>query len=719
MDGSGIRVGIISDSFNSLGGAAADIENGELPGEQNPFDRKLPVTILSDVPDGLEITKDEGRALAQIVYDIAPGSELLFHTAIDSSGEVPFASGGSFSKAVKALREADVDVIFDDIILLDSLVEYGIAAQAIDDAVSDGIVYLSASGNNGSIAYESSFRKGESFSLNGLDFETHDFDPGLPVDSFQKIDVAKDGTLLRPLFSSYSNDNNTPNQLSLLLLDSPELPSESNIKAISFPLSTDTLGEALSAFIYSPKKGEELYYAVVRDASEILDENLQVRWVSTANGLDRDIEYEYVDQLLGTPTVYAQANSEKAITVGSASDDGTAYDSFASRGGIPILFDDEGNLLPEPIARQKPDVIGPDNLMTAFPEGSQFNPFIGTSAAVAYVAGVVALMEEAAGGPNVLPPETIKAILGATDKPVEAAPGLPDSAGFVQPDLAVFGAKVAGQLALLNNSTTLTLVTGDTSSNSSPSDFSLDSTATGGESTIISEPTDQSNSNNSIALPAKNTNSSNAETTSALQVIAPDNNPAVLIVTYDSNGEGYWRGTSDSDVISCGTEVDRIFAGGADDIVTGNKGDDAIDGGDESDTLRVGKGQDLLIGGNGDDFLCGDFGTDTLTGGSGADTFAFQPETATPVTNLAYADIVQDFNVAQGDKIGLTAEIAIAEIMLQVFDSDGDSQTDANLLKLSSNNGDRILPVVLETIDAVGQTTLTNADFIGLPNNIL
>jgi hypothetical protein len=449
FDGSGIRVGIISDSFNALGGALADVELGELPGEQNPFDRELPVKVLSDLDPGAVVATDEGRALAQIVHDVAPGAELLFHTVLDDVEGGLFANGQGFAKAVNALRSADVDIIFDDTILLDSLVKDGDAAQAVDRSVEDGIVYLSAAGNNGLIAYESNFRKGERFSFNGLDLETHDFDPGLPVDSFQKVDVAEDGTLLRPLFSSYFNDGNTPSQLSILLVNSPELPSGSNIRAISSPLSTDTLGEALSALTYSPKEGEDLYYVIVRDASEIIDEGLQVRWVSTANGLDRSIEYEYVDLLLGTPTVYAQANSEKAITVGSASDDGSTYDSFASRGGTPILFDDEGQLLSKPIVRQKPDVIGRDNVKTTFPEGSSFNPFVGTSAAVAHVAGIVALMEDASGGSDVLSPETIKLILGSTDASVEPTLGLPSSTGLVQPVSAILGAKIAGQVASL------------------------------------------------------------------------------------------------------------------------------------------------------------------------------------------------------------------------------------------------------------------------------
>lgn len=221
------------------------------------------------------------------------------------------------------------------------------------------------------------------------------------------------------------------------------------------------------------------------------------------------------------------------------------------------------------------------------------------------------------------------------------------------------------------------------------------------------------------ALPINNPNNGNADTTAAPEIPPPENNPAVLIVTYDSNGDGYWRGTGDSDVISCGSELDRIFAGNGDDIVKGNRGDDAIDGGDGNDTLRGGRGQDLLIGGNGDDFLCGDFGADTLIGGSGADTFALRPETASSVANLFLADTVVDFNATEGDKIGLTGGLFATDIVLQAFDTDSDGIADATLVKFSSNNGDRILAVVLGTVNAAGATTLSNTDFISLPNNIL
>ncbi|NJL78357.1 MAG: hypothetical protein HC917_04980 [Richelia sp. SM2_1_7] len=49
VNGSGIKVGIISTSFNALSGLEVDIKSGDLPGKDNPFGKTIPVTILKDI----------------------------------------------------------------------------------------------------------------------------------------------------------------------------------------------------------------------------------------------------------------------------------------------------------------------------------------------------------------------------------------------------------------------------------------------------------------------------------------------------------------------------------------------------------------------------------------------------------------------------------------------------------------------------------------------
>ena len=46
FSGEGVRIGVMSDSFNYLGGLNADILGGNLPGPGNPFGNTTPVTIV-------------------------------------------------------------------------------------------------------------------------------------------------------------------------------------------------------------------------------------------------------------------------------------------------------------------------------------------------------------------------------------------------------------------------------------------------------------------------------------------------------------------------------------------------------------------------------------------------------------------------------------------------------------------------------------------------
>src|SRR5262249_44137197 len=81
LTGSGVPVGVLSDSYNNQGGAAADIASGDL---------SAPVFVRDNVPANTGVTgEDEGRAMMQIVHDVAPGSPLAFATA--EGGQAVFA----------------------------------------------------------------------------------------------------------------------------------------------------------------------------------------------------------------------------------------------------------------------------------------------------------------------------------------------------------------------------------------------------------------------------------------------------------------------------------------------------------------------------------------------------------------------------------------------------------------------------------------------------
>ena len=433
VDGEGIRIGIISDSFNSLSGLNEDVENGELPGEANPFGYGQSVTILADSNDPL---LDEGRALGQIVHDIAPGAELYFHTFGRKDGDNFISDEKSVAEAVTNLTAAGVDVIVEDAVIAASLLQDGEAVEAIEDAIDKGVVVVSAAGNNGGISYESVFRSGAEFELEGLQLQAHDFDPTDAVDLFQDINVPEDDTSIFSLLGWDDPIGGIETGYVQFLVNTPELPNLNNIVAISGLTSESAIDVPLEGLGYIANQDEQLYFVIAKVGNDVSEEQEFIKWVSGANGADRKIDYEYIDEDANNGSVYGSSNAPNSIAVGATDiNNPTEIRSYSSRGGSPILFDVEGNRLAEPIIRNKPEVYAPDGVETAFAPDSPFAEFVGTSASAPHVAGVIALMLDRAEGN--LTPEQIRTKIQDTALSVEQGSGL------VQGDLAVTEAFVS------------------------------------------------------------------------------------------------------------------------------------------------------------------------------------------------------------------------------------------------------------------------------------
>jgi hypothetical protein len=140
MTGAGVKLCIISDSFDCLGGANIDVQLFDLP----PI-----VTVLKE---GNCPQTDEGRAMMQLAYDIAPKADYYFH----ASG----ATETDLVNAIRVLAQAGCHVIVDDVgfpsmpFFMD-----GLAARAVEEVVRDfNVSYLSAAGNDGSSSYRSVFK---------------------------------------------------------------------------------------------------------------------------------------------------------------------------------------------------------------------------------------------------------------------------------------------------------------------------------------------------------------------------------------------------------------------------------------------------------------------------------------------------------------------------------------------------------------------------------
>jgi hypothetical protein len=471
VDGTGVKVGIISGGFNTDGKLNEEIANGELPGEGNLAGRNTPVRVLQDLSPENADFGSEGRALAQIIHDMAPGAELLFRTAVDESPENVEINNKSYAEAVDALVAAGADVIVSDAAPSSTILQDDLSAQAAQKATEQGVVFIAAAGNDGSTSYQSKYRSdGTKFDFEGKQFEAFDFDASKNVDLFQDVSATEDGKLTSPLLSWSEASGEVKSNLKMFLMDSPNLPGQGgNILAVSdFPDSSST-ADPLQSFIYPTNKDDKFYLAIGRELNDAPAPDF-IKWVSTANGFDRTTKYEYInsnDREKGSSTVYGAANAKDVIAVGAVDSQQDfsktpELQKFTSRGSSPIFFDDEGDpllnpekrtkpdiaaidgdLLLNPQQRSKPDIAGIDNISTTVPGFDR--DFKGTSAAAPHIAGVVALMEQAAGGSDVLSPQQITEILQSTSTPLQPTPGLPGDAGLARADLAVNVANNFGQ----------------------------------------------------------------------------------------------------------------------------------------------------------------------------------------------------------------------------------------------------------------------------------
>jgi hypothetical protein len=214
VDGKGITVGVVSDSFDianfdAFGDplkvhAKQDIKSGDLPGAGNKT-YPQPVTVLEEGTDP-DFDTDEGRAMLQIVHDIAPAAKLCFATADD--GQVGFADN------IRALASKSgpckADIIVDDIVYDDEpFFSDGIVGDAVDDVTAQGVQYFSAAGNQGiQQTWDSPVRlipaaqglKGTNLDFSDVDPSLYDgglqdMNPGSGTDVAQTLDVGAAGSV--------------------------------------------------------------------------------------------------------------------------------------------------------------------------------------------------------------------------------------------------------------------------------------------------------------------------------------------------------------------------------------------------------------------------------------------------------------------------------------------------------------------------------------------
>jgi len=436
VDGSGIKIGVLSVSYNNLGGAEYDISHGALPSD---------VTVVHDTTQSENPQiDDEGRAMLQLVHSIAPGAELYFSTGYDVSGipeedlvnEYLVNFQNQFAERIRELVDVyQCDILIDDLIMpLEPWFQDGPISQAIDYAVQQGTAYFAFAGNNGSFSYESDFRPVatpselltyEQFAGRTLQF--HDFDNTEEVNVFQKITLPEGSNLSleSPFVLQWDQPwGHNDSEVEVWLFDSEKNPVSrfENLGGQGYPVAARI--ELPESFTVSSPV--EFSIAFVHVAGESEPPGF-FKWIWLSNGqgnLSGEFGSAEFAVAPGGSTIFGHSNSSLGASVAAAEYWATpAYDhsapeitGFSSWGGTPILFEVSGQRLSEPEFRQRPLFVAGQGGNTTFFGNGDFEAdglmnFTGTSAAAPNAGAMAALMLQL--DPS-LSPTDIYAILAET-----------------------------------------------------------------------------------------------------------------------------------------------------------------------------------------------------------------------------------------------------------------------------------------------------------------
>ena len=419
LTGEGIKVGVLSDGFNTIPGnpAGVDVENGDLPGEGNPINSN-PVDVVLDYPLGR--TTDEGRAMLQIIHDIAPKATLAFRTG--------FISEADFAQGIHELQQHGCKVIADDLTYITTpFFKDGLAAKAVNDVKAQGVSYFSAAGNFGAQSYSAVFNP--TTAPTGIIGQAHNFGNG---DIFQNDSLAAGNYTIVMQWedSIYSlGQGGAQNDFDIYLVNDEG--------SILFGMNRPNIGgDPIEVLPFTVKANTRTNIMIVRSAGNT--PNVRIKFIVYRGNL------KFNEFSTGTSTLVGQANATGAMAVAAARYTRTPIygvspaqaETFSSTGGTPVYG----------VVRNKPDFTAPDGVNTTVNfssldiEGDNIPNFFGTSAAAPHAAAVAALILE---GKNKfyskeLEPDSVRIILSNTASDM-STPGFDNVSGYglIQADAAV------------------------------------------------------------------------------------------------------------------------------------------------------------------------------------------------------------------------------------------------------------------------------------------
>ncbi len=439
LNGSGVTVGALSDSFNTATKAvegdqaiathaAEDEASGDLPGPANPCaGQQTPVRVLEDYAPSVaeEESTDEGRAMLQTVHDVAPDASLAFATAF--GGEEVFANNIERLARPTAEGGAGAKVIADDVAYFEEpFFQDGPVASAINRVVASGVEYFTAAGNDNlfdAMGHEIASWEAPEFhdsgscpaALEGVKeagYPEHcmQFGPSAPDNTFG-ITVERGATLTvdlqwaEPWFGVHSD-------LDVFLLNSAGKPITEGEEVVGSDNDNIQTQKPVEVFQWEnkAKSPQNVELAInhcfgelcngEKEVNPALMPRLKVALLENGGGVS---ETQYPTSAEGDtvgPTIVGHSGDANAITVGAERyDENSAPEPYSSRGPTTHYFGPVSNTTPAPEIPggetiSKPDLVATDCGATTFFgsfEGGGWR-YCGTSAAAPHAAGVAALM---------------------------------------------------------------------------------------------------------------------------------------------------------------------------------------------------------------------------------------------------------------------------------------------------------------------------------------
>jgi len=335
--GTGAKVAVIDVGFAGLSSATS---NDELPSTVVKIDCTGTSCVSTDFSSE---TEDHGTAVAEIVYDMAPGAQLYLIKIYDSLDLID-AKDYCVSNGIKIINHS---VIFNNTNFYSGECYSSNPVCTAEDAYSEGILWVNGAGNDAESHYEATFS----------DTDDDGWHNVLDDSEVIKIEAIADDTI--KVYLTWNAWPTTDQDYDLYLIDS----ALENILASSTTRQTGTQ-EPTEEISYSVPAAGTYYVTIFKQSA-------------TSNHKFEVYSREHnTDPVVASSSLSSPADASNVMAVGAINHTNWTI-------GPQEPFSSQG---PTNDGRTKPEISGPDEVST------KGGTFVGTSAATPHVSGAAALI---------------------------------------------------------------------------------------------------------------------------------------------------------------------------------------------------------------------------------------------------------------------------------------------------------------------------------------